>query len=235
MLELTTFNNIQTKVLIIDRSSLLVLDYNRNVELDYVYLKTITQEVHLTDLFHLQPSQITDILTKDNVAFELDRNDPLGNNVLNKKILVHVTQFKSHILLTYQEKTETIIEQVKQDLHSILENIPLGIVYLDSHGVIKITNPALVDFLGSDPFIPGKYFFDLPMLITSGLKQLLQPCLNGEHITLQGHQYTLAGQENKIITAVEGVPVFDTTGHLLGILIIFEDVSELDKLTQRLI
>ena len=235
MLNLAKINNTQSKTILIDRSSLLVLDYNRVAELECINIDISKQQVYLTDLFNLEPNQITDILTKDNFIIELAKKDIDGHNTLNQKYFMHVTQFKSSILLICRDKKEINIEQLKHDLSSILENIPLGIVYLDSHGYIRITNLILAHFLGDDSLIQDKYFFDLPILVTSGLKQYLQPCLSGEHINLQSHQYNFDEQEKKIIVSVEGVPISNKAGNLISILIIFEDVSERAKLTQRLI
>ncbi|MCX8044276.1 MAG: ATP-binding protein [Desulfobacterota bacterium] len=120
-------------------------------------------------------------------------------------------------------------EQVKNFLSSIIESLPTGILVTDLQGNPLFCNSSMERITGSNP---------LEMRSTTlrdwYKKVQLDECFDDDPLRVHSKEIEFIKKKNNIrILHIIKSPVIDAHGEIIGILIIFQDQTQLRKLEQQ--
>ncbi len=105
----------------------------------------------------------------------------------------------------------------------LLENAPIGIIAIDSHGDITEINPAALKILS--PAVAKTNIFSFSPLIEAGLTLVIQRCLKSAEPILSEHAYTdPTGKQSYLQLQVTPMPQVDDQN--MGVQIIVENISK---------
>jgi PAS domain S-box-containing protein len=125
--------------------------------------------------------------------------------------------------ITKRRKAEKERFESEEKFRLIVENAPLGVIYFDKEGIIRICNDEFVRIIGSsrDKLIG----LDMKKLPDERVVEILKRALSGENASLEGYY--------KSITAVKTTPVkvqfegiTSDTGEVTGGIGIVDDITE---------
>lgn len=173
----------------------------------YIYQSTATGE-----------PDILDIGSNGNKLFL----EPLCSALLDKD---HKVRGKMLILhdVTQQRKSEIKRREIEEKFRLIFESAPLGVVYFDEGGVIRVCNDVFVSIIGSSrEKLIGLNCLNLP---DNQVVKALTDALNGKTGYFEGdyHSYT-ANKSTQLKALFQGIYTED--GRLQGGFGIIEDITE---------
>ena len=145
------------------------------------------------------------------------------------------------------QKKEEVLEETEKKLgekivlekyKKVFELSPEAIVLFDKEGNILELNERVHDWLGyrSERFI-GKNLLDLPFLTEEGKAKAMENFsrrMQGEEISPYELCFITKNGEKRV-GVVQGVPIRDEEGKVIGNLIMISDVTEQKKIEERLI
>lgn len=126
-------------------------------------------------------------------------------------------------------EAEATLRRSEQFNRSLVEVLPVGILYLERSGVITYENPAMEKIMGvthnTGSTVIGMNFFDIPPIKNAVSSVVLERIREGKEI--HGHlvhYHSLMGTEKDL--EVSTIPLKDTVGDLLGTLFTATDITE---------
>ena len=140
--------------------------------------------------------------------------------------------------ITAQKRAETALARSEAFNRSLVENAPLGILFLDPSGRINYMNPAIRRMVGippdEEPEVMGQVITEIGPVADAGGKQIFDRVMAGE--TIAGHLigYTsLAGVT--VDLELHASTILDHDGELEGIILLASDVTERETLQAQLL
>jgi len=133
------------------------------------------------------------------------------------------------------EHTKVTNQESAQDLRTLMEQAPVGIVTIDMAGLVTDINPAALQILGSPSreVSLGLNVLTLPALVESGVSDLFRQVLeNGEAIELESEYRSRWGKQAYLHTRL--APRYDARGKQVGVIQILEDISKRKRVEEAL-
>lgn len=120
---------------------------------------------------------------------------------------------------------------------SLVENTPIGILYLDAEGRVIYENPYLLRIIGHSPGEPVRGWFEKVTELHTvrakpELRERLQTLLRGQAFRDLTMPYTTLYAKD-IVVSMSGVPLWDGE-HVKGAVLLIEDVTEKVSLETQL-
>jgi len=125
---------------------------------------------------------------------------------------------------------EGMVQGLELLARALVENAPLGIVYVDANGVVVYTNPACDGMMNLTPGrrspAIGRRFVDLPSIRRDpDIARRFERLIQGEPFPLIEMDYeSLLGTRLRLV--VTGTPHFGPDGRLMGAVIMHADVTD---------
>jgi PAS domain S-box-containing protein len=122
--------------------------------------------------------------------------------------------------------TKTTNQESAQNLRTLMEQTPVGIVTTDMTGTVTDVNTAGLEILGSPSreVTLGLNVLTLPELMESGVSDLFRQVLeNGEAIELESEYRSRWGKQAYLRTRL--TPRYDAQGKQIGVIQILEDIT----------
>jgi|GEM_PF-3339880 len=131
--------------------------------------------------------------------------------------------------------TREELRRVKEFNENIVNNAPIGIVVVDTDGVVLSINDYHREIMGlpSKDVAIGLNLFDLSNIVGTEIEELVRKGLDGESVSIPRFSYTSITGKPMVLRA-EGVPLTNDEGKVRGGLILLEDVTEEAKLEENL-
>ncbi|MCK5603777.1 PAS domain S-box protein, partial [Candidatus Pacearchaeota archaeon] len=135
----------------------------------------------------------------------------------------------------HEETQAALREREEYDFGLMTEYSPLGIINLNTNGIITFANPTSTKMFGWQDgqvsLVEGKNFLQLPYIsekpiISEGIDQLLE----GE--PLVGLEFTIDYMGTERVLRTYGSPHYDQNGDLDGAILMYADITDL-KETQK--
>lgn len=125
--------------------------------------------------------------------------------------------------ITRRKMVERMQRETEEKFRLIVENAPLGVIYYDQNGVIRICNDQFVKIIGSSrEKLIGLNMFQLP---DKRVSQILTTALAGEKAGFEGfYKSTTADKTTPVRVLFEAI--FNEEGQVTGGIGIIEDITE---------
>lgn len=134
--------------------------------------------------------------------------------------------------ITARKKTEAKLKEAEEKYRGIFEHSPLGIVHLDSKGVVTACNKSLADILGSS-VTTIKGVNSLKYLQDDEIKAVINKVLSGKIAHFEGSFLPEKSKERVYIRAVSS-PIFSNAASVIGAICIIENITERKKAEEGL-
>lgn len=161
---------------------------------------------------------ITELKSNNSTFYFQSICNPLfdDNQVLRGKMLILLD-------VTQQRIAEMNRREIEEKFRLIFENAPIGVVYFDKNGIIKVCNDYFVRLIGSSrQEIVGLNCLTLPdKRVASAFKEAIE----GKKGFFEGEYLTFTGNKNIIVKALFQ-PVYLQDNQIQGGFGIIEDISE---------
>jgi two-component system NtrC family sensor kinase len=140
--------------------------------------------------------------------------------------------------ITAQKLAETALSRSDAFNRSLVENAPLGILFLDPAGRINYMNPAIKRMVGippeEEPAVMGHVITDIGPIADAGGKEIFQRVMAGEAISGHLVRYTsLAGVT--VDLELHASTICDANGDLEGIILLASNVTDRETLQAQLL
>ncbi|MDP8206921.1 MAG: PAS domain S-box protein [Candidatus Electryonea clarkiae] len=140
--------------------------------------------------------------------------------------------------ITEKVNAEAALQNSEELNRGIVENVPLGLMYLDINGIIIFNNKIINDIISvngeSQQAIIGKSVFELDVLQESGFNTIVDRLFAGELIS-ETEISLQAGNNERIEIRIYGAPRHDIDGNIDGAIIICMDITEFKELEKQFI
>jgi two-component system, sporulation sensor kinase E len=141
--------------------------------------------------------------------------------------------------VTDQKRAEGARLGLSEFNKAIIDNAPVAIFTLDSHGVFTSINPTLASMsgLGADAGrkLLGFNWLTNPYTVACGLADYMKKALNGEPFELHDFPFITYRGDKHIYLDFKGVPLRAKNGSVEGLLCIIEEATERVKTRTELI
>ena len=131
------------------------------------------------------------------------------------------------------EKALQASEKFNRD---IVNQSPIGIIYLDIANKIEFINPSLAKILEIDPdrykSVVGKELNDIINIKQKGIVSQLKLLFKGENISIEGIQHQSASGKSCSLN-LYGAPRFDSVGEVIGAVIMCMDITDFVELENQ--
>jgi len=159
---------------------------------------------------------------------------------LERQVMEHAAQLENanealRVEMLVRDRAEKTLRASEQHFRLVVENAPLGIMTVDSHGWITNVNAALLRILGSPSPEAARAINVLafPPLMESGIADDLRRCLQTGDVVVGEHPYTSKwGKETRL--RLHLTPRRDPSGQITGAQAMIEDVTERARAESRL-
>ncbi len=133
--------------------------------------------------------------------------------------------------ITREKEMELDLVEARERYRLFFDKAPLGIACMDRHGVVLDCNDWLCRFLA----IPREKLLGLSVLAPSMpfMREYSRRILRGEEVHYEGI-YTSVISGKTVSMEVDGFPLFDDTGMVIGGFSIFQDISDRMKFEKTL-
>ncbi len=128
-----------------------------------------------------------------------------------------------------------MLQASEQDLRTLMEQAPVGIITIDMAGLVSDVNPAGLRILGSPSREAslGLNVLTLPELVENGISDLFRQVLeNGEALELEDEFRSRWGKRAFLHTHL--APRYDARGKQIGVIQILEDISARKRVEEAL-
>lgn len=133
--------------------------------------------------------------------------------------------------VTRQRQSEIIRREAEEKFRLIFENAPIGVVYYDKEGVIKVCNDYFVKIIGSSQKdLIGLNCFQLP---DKEVVKALTDALNGKTGHFEGTYHSFTGNKSTPVKAIFRA-IYNEDGIAQGGFGIVEDITERKKAEDRI-
>ena len=142
--------------------------------------------------------------------------------------------------IAIRKATEETLENQRNYLHAVLENISDGIVACDEHGLLSFFNQAIRKFHGiTEKALPAEEWPSHYQLFRPDGRTLLSKeevplyrAFNGEY--LNDAKIMIAPETGKKrLVLTKGQPILSSQGKKLGAVVVLHDITELNQLQQQ--
>ncbi len=139
-------------------------------------------------------------------------------------VTTHYLAIKDDI--TLRKQVEAALEQREEDLRTLMEQTPVGIMTLDKNGVITSANPQCLQLLGSPSIFStvGLNILDLPDIASTQLDEGFKHVLETKQPVDGASWYTSLWGKTLFLHS-RLAPHFDSQGNLIGVIQILEDLT----------
>lgn len=145
-----------------------------------------------------------------------------------------ITTYRSdHYKLT--STTEKEYSHYSEDFINILNELPIGMLSIDTNGRIRVVNSFLLDMLGSPSEHKTKMInvLEFPPLRNSGISKLFKECM--DTASSQSGDYSYQSKWGKDThLKIKSIPDINDEGKVIGCTSILEDVSKRKKAQEEL-
>ncbi len=125
--------------------------------------------------------------------------------------------------ITFQKKSESILRSNEEKYRLLFQNSPLGIIHINSEGVLVSYNEQLIKILGSaKKYIKGINLLKLP---DKNIVKVVKKVLEGKHVNYEGDYTTVKGKKTTPIRIIAS-PVFADDGNIEGGMLLIEDHTD---------
>lgn len=133
------------------------------------------------------------------------------------------------------KKAEEALRESEEKYRLLVDNAPLGIVAVDTQGVVVQCNPIAVTMLGLDPDCSdvGAHLLSNPRFEASGIAEDIRACIHENTAAIEEKPYILPNGETSYLR-VNLVPVRDAEGYVVGAQAIFEDITDRKRAEEEL-
>jgi len=157
------------------------------------------------------------------------------NQTLENRVLERTESLRKEI--EERVKIEESLRASEQLNRGIVENSPLGIMYLDEKGAMIYENPAMARMMGvpagKESIVLGKRLFDLPSIQASGMLPSIRRLFNGVPIDGEEVEYKSAYGVTRFLE-VYATPMQDKNGRVQGAIFMMVDISDFKQLEEQL-
>lgn len=160
----------------------------------------------------------------------------------NRSVDVHLNALQNAILVTIRDlsevhKQEEELRELRQILQLIFNSAPVGLIYLDAQGLIHCLSPWIPHKLGvqekNHRDIIGRSFAEVSIGQVLHLGDFTQKLLNGQSFKRLKIQVKNRLGNTRVALDVEGVPIFSSAGKVSGALIVLEDITTMEALSDQ--
>jgi len=139
--------------------------------------------------------------------------------------------------ITDRKQAEAALRASEEFNRGMIQNAPIGVMYVDLDGVLVYENPAMERMMG----VPrgglsrmlGRSLADMPGLGRVPVQEVLTRVGQGEIIrNLEVEYHSVYGTHSQLLVQV--APHWDAGGKVIGAVFLIQDVTELRKLEQQL-
>lgn len=143
---------------------------------------------------------------------------------------IHLTQ-EAEKLENEKRRTLVDLDTEKSRIHTVIENLPNGVIVTNAKGQVVLMNPAFRQLLNLDPdLITGRQIEDY--VPDKGLCNLVMEISQGKHIDYDDiPDYEFAPSDEKYLLA-KGQPVLGERKECLGAVVNIVDISAMKVLDQ---
>ena len=138
--------------------------------------------------------------------------------------------------ITERKKAEDALRKSEELNQGIVENAPVGIMYLDKKGIIIYENPVMYQITGVPPgevsIELGKKISEIPNFAQAGGLKLWEKVSAGETVTGVEITYQSMYGLRKILK-VHASPQRSLTGEISGAIVMCEDITDFKELEQQ--
>lgn len=125
--------------------------------------------------------------------------------------------------ITRRKMVERMQRETEEKFRLIVENAPLGVIYYDQDGIIKICNDQFVKIIGSSRAkLVGLDMFQLP---DKRVTQILKAALAGEKAGFEGYYQSTTAEKTTAIRVIFDA-IYDQAGTVRGGIGIIEDITD---------
>lgn len=138
--------------------------------------------------------------------------------------------------ITERRRMEEALRKSEELNRGIVENAPVGIMYLDGEGTVVYENSMMKRLMG----VPegevskslGRRLEDIPKLVSAGGLVLWRRFLAGEVISGEEIEYESIYGQNKLLK-IHAAPQRSSSGEVSGAVVMCEDITEFKELEQQ--
>ena len=195
-----------------------------------------------------QSMKVSDILTKNSMGIPVNPEKFLIIRDDGMRLIIEMRSYPVRIqdqtlsLLVIRDITE--INQAQEALarseyfnRRLVESSPVGLMYLDSEGVITYENPMMKKMMGVplntvSPVI-GRKIYEIDAIKKSGLIRLVKKISKGEMIASEEVYYT-SEMGTKVHLEISTAPLFDEHDNLEGIIVMLSDITKRKKAEEEI-
>lgn len=157
------------------------------------------------------------------------------NGDFTNKDLFILNGFASQISIAVQNSTLfQEINEVRNYLDILFENLDSGILTIDENGIIKTANKRFCNIIGTDPKnIVGRFYKNLDQKYFSFLDNSDYTFRSGEKFR-KNHVESLSLNDQKLIFNFNALPMKSKSGKHLGVINVIQDITSEERLRENL-
>jgi PAS domain S-box-containing protein len=134
--------------------------------------------------------------------------------------------------VTKQVIAQQELQESRERYRFLVENAPLGIGSMDPTGALVDANPMLLRLIGLEQGIAETNVLTYQPLVKAGFASHFRQCLNTGMSVVSENRY-MSGSGNNLWLRYYLNPIRDDAEELIGVLTIFEDLTEEKRLRQE--
>ncbi len=163
------------------------------------------------------------------------------NNTLlrdNNNVIVNVASIGEDI--TERKQSEILLAQEKERLAVTLRSIGDGVITTDLDGKIVMLNKAAEEMTGwSSEDAAGRFLPEVFVIINEHTRELCENPVekvlqSGSIVELANHTCLIAKDGRELIIADSGAPIRDYKSRITGVVLVFRDMTEKQKLNDSM-
>lgn len=168
--------------------------------------------------------------------------------------IVHINEKLEDLNRNLEQRVSERTEKLQQEIYErklieesllvseeinrgIVENSPIGIMYLDKDGIILNENRAMLEMMGTPSYnksvVIGKNIMEIPNIKEAGAESLVLRLLSGETIKSVQLEYRSLFNIKKLLD-IYAAPRFDVTGNVSGAILMCADITAYRDLEEQL-
>src|SRR5712692_972680 len=140
-----------------------------------------------------------------------------------------------------RQRTETLLAAETERLAVTLQSIGDGVITTDTQGRIVLMNRVAQSLTGwSEAVALGRFLPEVFQIINEKTREVCENPVaktlkTGNVIELANHTVLLAKDGGERIIADSGAPIRDKNNHMIGVVLVFRDVTEKQRLEEELL